>query len=363
VVQNLVAIDHNPFSRWEDWKVMTRKYRAWFGPLAVALTLALFAVPTRAADHTKYLPNDTAAYLNVNFRLILDSKLVPKDALAALKAELDKHDEVKKVLNSLGFDPFKDLDALTVAASAFDAEKVMAILTGRFNADKIYKVAAEFAKKNEDALKITKLGDQKLIEFTPENSPNTIYAVVVDKYTILASTNKEMIKDGLAKAAKKKTTELKKEVAAFLKKVNKKDGLTFMIRGDLIAQASANAPIPGQQAEMVKTVLDQLELISGGVTLADNVILHLGITTKDKGTAALLALGLAAGLKQAPQAIDKLAENMEQLAPFKEMIKDFVKAIKVKKNENTVTLHATLTKELIEKLGKELKKAKEKNDQ
>jgi hypothetical protein len=324
--------------------------------LTLTLTLALaLAVPAQAAHHTKYLPNDTVIYFTVNLKQALESKLIPKDAIAKAKDWLKGQEEVQKYLTLLGVDPFTDFESLTFASTSItEQEKGLAIIHGKFDVEKFQKTAEKVAKENEDVLKIKKIGDYKVWEISVPNAPTSALAVIVDKTTIIVTPDEELLKEALAKAGGKKTTELKKEVAAYLKKA-KKTSLSFMVLGSVLSKA----PIPGAQAEQAKLILDKLDLISGSVNVTDDIKIHLSVTAKDVETAALIGFGLKAGLIQAPKLIDGYADQFEKLAPFKDLIKAFIKTIKVNTKEMVVSTTATITKEMLDTLMKELKTAKD----
>src|SRR5262245_41105610 len=83
---------------------------------ALALALLLTAGPARAADADRLLPDDTEVVLGVNVRQVLDAPLVKTHALELLRNYVRSSADAQKVLDALGFDPFKDLHTLTAAS-------------------------------------------------------------------------------------------------------------------------------------------------------------------------------------------------------------------------------------------------------
>src|SRR5262249_47295568 len=102
-----------------------------------ALAVAALAAPARAADLDPYLPADTEVVVTVNVRQLLGSELLKKLGLDKAKEALKDLDQVKTVLDELGFDPFKDLDRLTVAGpGGTEQDRGLIIARGRFDPDK-----------------------------------------------------------------------------------------------------------------------------------------------------------------------------------------------------------------------------------
>src|SRR5262245_42798589 len=88
----------------------------------ITAALVVLPAPARAAEFEKYLPNDTDTVLTVNVRQGIESALGKKYREPAAKLLKDAT-EVREVLNDLGFDPFKDIQRVTMALgeSAFQA--------------------------------------------------------------------------------------------------------------------------------------------------------------------------------------------------------------------------------------------------
>src|SRR5438034_457111 len=107
---------------------LRRLARGWIAGVVVAL-----ALPLQAAEVDKYLPDDTEVVMVVNARQLLDAPFVKKHALEQLRAVV-KGAEAAKILDSLGFDPFKDLATITGAASTLGGQaKMVMIAHGQFD--------------------------------------------------------------------------------------------------------------------------------------------------------------------------------------------------------------------------------------
>src|SRR4051794_9537153 len=88
-------------------------------PLLVALALAapqrVGAAPVPTGLE-KLLPADTEVVVTINLKQILGSQLLKKAGLEKWKQMLKAIDPVNDILQDLGFDPFKDLDRVTIAS-------------------------------------------------------------------------------------------------------------------------------------------------------------------------------------------------------------------------------------------------------
>jgi hypothetical protein len=143
---------------------MTSHRRPAMAAVAILLT-SLVAGYGRAADLDRYLPEDTETLLNLNVRQILDSPLIKKHALEAAQEALRGNDQIQNILKDLGFDPFKDLDRIQVAApGGADKDRGLVIVRGRFDLDKFKAKAEGTATNNGENLKVHKvLGGKYLL--------------------------------------------------------------------------------------------------------------------------------------------------------------------------------------------------------
>jgi hypothetical protein len=120
------------------------------------LTAALLTFPAaRAAEVDRLLPADSELVVTVNVRQILESPLFKKHvALKDAQDALTEHlpGEANQILKDLGFDPFTDLDSVTVAGpGGHDKDRGLIVVRGRFDADKIKARAAQAAKDDPDS--------------------------------------------------------------------------------------------------------------------------------------------------------------------------------------------------------------------
>ena len=110
--------------------------------------LSLAAAPGQAAEPDRYLPKDAKFVVAVNVRQVIDTPLFKKYALDQIKSGIKKNDDLRKLLEVLGFDPLKDVRSVVVAGPGVP-EKVLLITRGSFDLEKIEAVTDEVAKNNE----------------------------------------------------------------------------------------------------------------------------------------------------------------------------------------------------------------------
>jgi hypothetical protein len=85
----------------------------------------------------KLLPNDTEIIAGINVKQILNCALAKKVGQDTIKDMIKQQEMVQKVLDELGFDPFKDLDSIVAAwPNLSDTDKGLIIARGTFDIKK-----------------------------------------------------------------------------------------------------------------------------------------------------------------------------------------------------------------------------------
>jgi hypothetical protein len=317
------------------------------GYLGLGLAALLLAAPARAADLEKLLPNDTEVISTINVKQILDSALVKKVGLDKVKDAIKNQEKAQQVLDALGFDPFKDLDSITVAGpGGSDTDKGLIIVKGNFDVDKFKAVAAAAAKDHPDVIKTTKVpdglgGNYEFYEVSPSELPNSFFVSLASKHYILIAPGKDYLIDAHDKLAARKKTNLKsKEMAALLGRLDPKQSLSVA----LVAKALEKSPLADQ--EKGKEIIDKLDDVVFGVTIDKDIDIVLGVTAKDDKAAEALDDEIRNGLNLALGAAAFVASQNKQLAP----LVDVLKSIKPKTKGKTISVTVKFEGEDIEKL-------------
>jgi hypothetical protein len=311
---------------------MVASRKVWLPALVFALAAAL---PAGAADPDKLLPGDTAVVAHVNVRQALDSKLFQKHGQAPLKDLLKQSAEAQKVLEAIGLDPFKDISGITVAAAATDAEKILIIVRGNFNLDKIHATADQ-VMKSDKSLTFTKQGNLRVYE-AKGNTP--MFAAFLDKGTVVASPSKDYVTGAVGgKAAK-----ISKELQGMIAQADGKQ--TVWMAGvitDAMKQQLASNP---QLADYAK----KLTGFTGTVAVTTDVQMAVSIHTTDAKAAGEIS-ELLNGIKGFASAA---AANVPDFGP---LLADVIDGLKIGANQAQVTVTGKISEDVIEKAIKQAQK-------
>jgi hypothetical protein len=317
----------------------------WKG-LSAAVLLAV-AIPAPAAEVDKYLPSDTEFVLTVNVKSFLDSAIVKKQVLDRLRGLLKDNEEVQKVFTSLGLDPFKDLDRVTVAAPASgDNDRGLFILHGRFDAAKFRAKAEEAAKEHGDRFKILKVSDgasgkYTLYQFTLPEQQQPLFAALIDKGPLVLSPGKDYVISALNKGAGRELAELKsKAMQSLLEKADPKQAVMIVALGPAVAK------ILPDDASTVRDLFNKVEAVTGGITVADTIKLEVAFTARDAATAKDVKQAITDNVNQTLAVLALAADSQKQLAP----LVDVLKKIQTSASDRVVTLKAELGADVLEKL-------------
>jgi hypothetical protein len=316
-----------------------------FRTTLLAAALLALALPARAAEVDKFLPNDTEVILTLNVRQILDSPLVKKYGQEPLKMALKSNDEAQRILQALGFDPFTDLTSITATSSGGkEAERGLLIIHGKFDTDKFHAHAEKIAKDMADQLKIHKVGNHKLYETkVPDpmgGQEQTLFIALATRTTIVGAPTRDYVLDALAKAEGKKQTELKKEIQTLLEKADANQSMWMLATGSSLAKSPLAAA-----DEKVKETLGKIASFTGGLTITDEIKAELVVGAMTPDAAKELATEISDGLTQAKGFATLLAGGRKELAAVGEILE----TIKSSRQGSLITIKGQVTKEVIDK--------------
>lgn len=305
------------------------------------VALAALALPVKAADVDKYLPDDTQAVITINVRQILDSPLVKKYAEGKIKEEMSKNGEVQKMLSDLGFDPFTDFSAITLAGPGGpEPDKGLIIIHGKFDRAKIEAKITQVAKGDVDGLKIIKSGDNILYEVKMPEQKQTLFTSLADDHTIVAAPRKDMVVSALGKVSGKTASGVSKELSDVLKKVDAKQ--SFWIAG-LLTDDLLKGPLAGN--EQAKEILGKIASLVGGIHVTDDVKIDFTLNTKTTEAAKEISDLLGVGLSQGKDLLKLVGGNKKELAPVEELLD----SVKVNVTGKAVNLKGQMSKQVLEK--------------
>lgn len=316
---------------------------------AAALLAVVVAAPVRAAEVDVLLPAETESVLFVNARQILDSDLVKKYALGQIKQALQGND-AQKMLKDLGLDPLKDIDRVTVGSWGKGPEdmEAVAIVRGRFDAEKLFAGAKDQASKNADKIAIVEEGKYKLVKVTNENQPKPFYIAVADEKTIVGANDKKLTV-AILKAAEKGTTKpsLKKELAALILKQDEKASVFAcgLMEGK-IDQVPGLDQIPGVNPEKFRKGIEKLSTFAMTIRLTDEVGLEVVMGMKDADAADDFGGEINNLIGTAKGFLPLLTMNQPNLKP---LVDEVSKTLKSKVKDKDVSIALKVTAESIGK--------------
>jgi hypothetical protein len=315
----------------------------WLGlGLAVLLVSTTLARPDTdpAPETTKWFVKDAEAVTILNIKQIFSSKAMAKGGLEAIKAAIAGNDQARQVTEATGIDPTKDLDLIIVSGTLNpnpkDA-KVLIVVKGRFNQDKIQSAAEKFSKSNPDELKLLKEDGKQLYQIKTQND-QTLLGGFIDSTTLVLTTSKESTLDAI-KTGGKKAVKVNKILQPALEKFSGKESLAVaLVINDELKKGIEKAP-------QARDIAAKLQSVNAAITLTDGATLKAAINTEDAASAkkTLMLLNQLKGLGEL------LAGSDEMFGPI---ATELLKALKLTERDSSVLIDLEVTKEMIEKAQK-----------
>ena len=314
--------------------------------LAVFTAVLLSAPLARAAELDPYLPEDTETLLNINVRQILDSELFKKHLLEIAQEALRGDDQVQDVLKDLGFDPFKDLDRIVIAKpTSTEKDRGLAIVHGRFDVAKFKAKAEEVAKDDSDHLKIHKIlgGKHLLYEVNMPERDDPIFVGIAGGDTLLVSLGKDYVVNALKKSGKETKPVLKnKDFQALLEKVDARQSLSLAA----VANPDIAKALDKTSLGDIKSMIEKIQALAGGLTISDEIKLELAVTTKNTKDAKELSDSAKAGLNLILGFAAPFVQNGDNLVA--EFVIETIKSLRVTNKGEAVFVKGRISNDLIE---------------
>jgi hypothetical protein len=297
----------------------------------ISLFCATAIVAAPEGDVLHFLPADTEMVAYVNVQQLVGSALVKKHALEPVKSALKDNKEAQRALEALGLDPFHDIRTLHLFGPASNAPRLLLVVRGSFDVEKLNSAAEDYGKRNSGKCKVHRDKDLKVYEIT-ENG-QTAFVLVLDKETILIALTRE----SLLEAARRTEPGLKNEqLLGLLKEQDNKQSLwTVALATDELKKQAGSSPQTAALAE-------KLTSLTGRIIVTDVIQVDIRVNTTDPRSAANLSklLGDLKGVAVfATQNIDT----------YGQLISSLIDTFKIAGDKSAVTLSATITEEVIEK--------------
>jgi hypothetical protein len=326
-----------------------RRLRRSLLVICAAMLAASFSA-ARAADVEKYLPDGTVLVMTVNVKQILDSPLVKSHFLAKLQAALKEKGPMTETLNALGLDPLKDITRFTAASTGTNTDsKGLMILSGNFDPAKFEAVASKNAEQHAEALKVIHDNGRKIFEVQLPQSPKPLLVSILDKSTIVASVDKESLQEAFARTGDKQA-KLTKDVEDLLRGVDTNQSLWMAMVGEAL---SKNQMMTSD--EKIKKNLENIETISAGLTLSNDIKLLVNVFAKNDDGAKDLANWVTELVNSLKGMAAMMASGQKELAP----VVDIIDSIKVETDGKKILVKTEVTEDTIKEGLKKASNPKE----
>jgi len=305
----------------------------------VTFSLALSGIAPVTAQDTKSLPTDTQALVRINIQSLINSSLAKSMGIDQAKEMLNAGLPGTEILKELGFDPFKDLHSVTIAApGGNENEKGLILVSGNFNSKKLNAKAGEQAKDKKDQIKTHDVSGKVVYELKMPEQQVPLFVVIANDNAIMASPDK----DYLTKAMNGKDGKpANKDFNKLVEDLDPKLGISIAVVSGALAMK--NLPDPA------KAILENVDSIGGGIGIDKDIVLKLSINTKTDDSAKMLQETINQGLTQALGFLGLMAAQQKELAPALE----FVKSLKVENKAKSITIQGMLAGKALEDAVKE----------
>ena len=322
------------------------------GPrFAVLGLLAVFTpAPSRTADTDidRFLPPDTEIFVRVNLRQGFESKLA-KQGVEQLRELVKSVDELNDAFKDLDFDPFRDLDTMTLAApNSNEQDRSLVVIRGKFKLDKFRAKGEDVAKTMGDVLKLHTVADGAggkvtVYEVNVPGQDQALFIALPNETTLILSPGKDYVADAIKRGKAKGPVALKnKEFQALLERMDPKQTVSFAAIGDAVAKNVNDA--------VVKDLLAKVDAVGGGITIGDDIKLEVVVGTKTVQDARELKGTVNDYVTKGIALVGLLALQQKELAP----VVDVLKSIRCSAKEKVVTVKAEISAEVIEAIQKAL---------
>jgi len=317
------------------------------GLLALGLVLLQLS-QVEAATPSKYLPDNSEAVLRIKVKELLETEIVKKNALEQIKTALRENIQLGLVFDTLGFDPLKDIDSITIAVHDFKFSPPMAggtpespfggffaLVQGNFDLDKFHSTLAEAAKQMPNELSVSEHGGFKVYEAKQAGQPT--YVAFLDKQTAVAGNKKDLVANAIDVHLGKRKPAPNRTIVNMLAKVSESQPVIIAL------------PLPSAAKEAMRNnpqlavLADNLEGFTASATVGKDATADIFVHTNDAQVAQQLR-GQLEGLK-----LFAAAAIQGQNLPGGELLAELVQGLKTNADGKTVTLKLELTQAMIDR--------------
>jgi hypothetical protein len=284
-----------------------------------------------SAPGDRYALDNAEFFLSINVRSLLDATMVSGDLAKLRQATLKGHNEIQAEFDAIGFDPFADLDTLTVVgAPSQGSDQFLVIAHGRFDFNKLIGWTQKALAEHGELLTTVEEGSSKFLALTPPGQGQPIYIGWPDSETIVASPARGLIARAIEVGSGKSQSSLNQPAADLLRSLDDTNVVSFLALG----AALKNTP----HAEVIRHAI-------GGLSIDQGVHLNVVVTARDADAARQLAKTVTNRLAQAESALSLMSHRQKELAP----VVSLLGAVKVTREGDAVNIRGDLTQNALTK--------------
>jgi hypothetical protein len=263
--------------------------------------------------------------------------VVKKHALDPLRLGLRRNEELRQLLAAAGLDPLKDIDtiALSTSGNPTSTGKLLAVVRGHFDPDKVRSAGEDYAKKHPGRLKGVKEGELSMWEITSDGK--SFFAAFADKDTLVMTATKEDTA-AVVRRASQPPQPLNKDMRAALDQLKGSESVWLaMVATDPIKQV-----LKGD--DLARNFADALQSVTGSLELNDDAQLNLVVHTSD------------------PMAATRIKGKLDDLMPLLNvlgtgkapLVGELLRGIKLESDKNDVSVRLKVTDAQLEKTHKKI---------
>lgn len=280
----------------------------------VGLSVGTMAVA--AAEIEPGLPPNTVGVITIHLKQLLRAPAVKNHSLAALRQAYKDSDAMRKTMESLGLDPFRDLDRMTVAlVSQGKKATCLLFVRGRFDTSRFHRAMGQLAKEHSDRVTAHKANGLKYYSLvphpdkhgsimfgggaSPKKGPLIVAEIkggtwvdllghmgrtaftLANKTTLLVAPSEEMLKQACERIAGKDESVLSKRMRHLLTELDGKQTIVFAATPNGPTHSAATADSSEAQEESHASSGE----LSGSISVAADLKLRCTMQTLDTSIA------------------------------------------------------------------------------
>lgn len=322
--------------------------------LALCMLLG-FACTSQAqgVDVTKFFPDNTEMAFSFNVKSVLSSAFFQKHFKEDLDKQIKENTQLQKMMESLGFDPMKDIVSVTFTVSKFNARvggppewDGFMVARGTFNVEKLNgALGALIAAANQsDKVATSKYGDFLIYEVKDTNSGKTFYAAIFDKETVFGGTIKEDVTNAIERATGRKTASLNNKFSQLMAKARNDNTMW----GAVLIPASVRDMAKMAPNPDMGEAISKLETQTMSLHVKDNIKFDVSMYMTEDAAA-----------NEMKKMMDQLKDIAGAAALANDSIgadlADVVNSLQIGSNGKKVSLSGDIKAELADKIVKALK--------